>query len=149
VKNDCGLATALAGERKIEDVVQPLEPPRLFFVPAGPVPLNPAELVGSGRMRAVLAALRAQYDFVILDTPPVLPVNDAVVLSREADGTLLVVKGHDTPRELVRRARDRLALAGANVLGVVVNNVGLGWDDAYFYNPYYPFRGQTPVEENA
>jgi len=149
VSNDRGLTTVLTGEAAIEDVVQPLRAARLFFVPAGPVPLNPAELIGSIRMRAALMALRSEYDVVIIDSPPVLPVNDAVVLAREADGTLLVVKGHDTPRELVRQARDRLVLAGANILGVVVNNVGLGWNDFHFYNPYYPFRAQPPAEQIA
>ena len=142
LKNRGGLSAVLAGEAEIEEVIRPLHPPGLFFLPAGPVPAYPAELVASGRMRAVLAALKAQYEFVVLDTPPVLPVSDAVLLAREADGVLLVVKGQDTPRGLVRRARDELLLAGANVLGVVVNNVGPGWNDLYFYSPYYMLRAQ-------
>ncbi len=90
-------------------------------------------------MREVLDLAREEYDFVILDSPPVLPVTDAVVLAREGDGVVLVVKGHDTPRELVRRARDQLALAGAHLLGAVVNNVDLGWGDLYFYQRYYGY----------
>ena len=86
-------------------------------------------------------AARGQYDFVILDTPPVLPVTDTLLLARDTDGGVLVVKGHDTPRDLVRRARDSLVRAGVPLLGVVVNNVDLGWGDLYFYHRYYgPYR---------
>ncbi len=100
-------------------------------------------------MHDTLEALRASYDFVILDSPPVLPVTDAVVLAREVDGVVMVVKGHDTPRELVRRARDQLLQAGAHLLGTVMNNVDLGWGDLYFYNRYYGYYRRTPVEERA
>ena len=98
---------------------------------------------------AALNHFRERYDFVLLDSPPVLPVTDAVLLSREADGVVLVVKGHDTPRELARRARDRLVLAGANFLGVMVNNVGLGWGDPYFYDSYYGYGRPADGEQRA
>jgi len=137
VVNDRGLSSFLAGQADFESVVRPLEGARLFFVPAGPTPPNPAELVGSARMRDTLEELREAYDFVILDSPPVLPVTDAVVLGREADGAVLVVKGHDTPRELLRRARDQLLQANVHLLGAVVNNVDLRWGDSYFYSRYY------------
>ena len=88
-------------------------------------------------MRQALERLRSQYDFVIIDTPPVLPVTDAVVLAREADAVVLVVKGHGTPSALVREARDRLLMAGAPLLGVVVNDVDLSWGDLYPYDYYY------------
>jgi capsular exopolysaccharide synthesis family protein len=110
-------------------------------VSAGATPPNPAELVGSARMRAAVEQLRESYDFVILDSPPVLPVTDAVILGREADGVVLVVKGYDTPRELVRRARDQLLHASVHLLGAVVNNVDLNWGDHYFYNRYYGYGG--------
>jgi Mrp family chromosome partitioning ATPase len=103
-------------------------------------------------MRETLEDLRGEYDFVILDSPPVLPVTDAVVLGREADGAVLVVKGHDTPRELLRRARDQLFQASIHLLGAVVNNVDLRWGDHYFYSRYYGGYGPTEnakVEEQA
>jgi Mrp family chromosome partitioning ATPase len=95
-------------------------------------------------MRALLEGLREAYDFIVIDSPPVLPVTDAVVLAREADGVALVVKGQDTPRELVRRARDHLLLANAHLLGAVVNNVDLGWDDLYLLYSRYDGYGETP-----
>jgi Mrp family chromosome partitioning ATPase len=88
-------------------------------------------------MISTLEQLRDKYEFVIIDTPPTLPVTDAVLLGREADGVILVVKGNDTPRELVRRARDQLTQAGVHVLGALVNNVHRGWGDRYGYGRYY------------
>ncbi|TMA45062.1 MAG: CpsD/CapB family tyrosine-protein kinase, partial [Deltaproteobacteria bacterium] len=142
-----GLSSCLAGEVELESVLQALDAPPLSFIPAGPLTVAPAELVGSVRMRQALAELRSQYDFVIVDTPPVLPVTDAVVLATMADAVVLVVKGHATPRELVRHARDRLAMAGARLLGVVVNNVDLAWGDLYFYDDYY--RDDQPPQAEA
>ena len=133
-----GLASVLAGQEELESVIHSLEAPRLSFIPAGAVPPNPAELVSSARMREIVASLRSRYDFVIIDTPPVLPVTDAVVLAREADAVVLVVRGHGTPSGLVREARDRLVMTGAPLLGVVVNDVDLTWGDLYLYDYYQP-----------
>jgi len=144
-----GLSSFLAGKVELESVLQTLDAPPLSFIPAGPLPVAPAELVGSARMRQALTDLRGQYDFVIVDTPPVLPVTDAVVLATKADAVVLVMKGHGTPRELVRLARDRLALAGARLLGVVVNNVDLAWGDLYFYDDYYRDDQTPPAEARA
>jgi polysaccharide biosynthesis transport protein len=132
-----GLASVLAGQEELESVIHSLEAPRLSFIPAGTVPPNPAELVSSARLREIVASLRSRYDFVIVDTPPVLPVTDAVVLAREADAVVLVVRGHGTPSGLVREARDRLLMTGAPLLGVVVNDVDLNWGDLYLYENYY------------
>src|SRR5213594_2683650 len=137
VNADRGLSNVLDGQEALESVIHALEAPPLFFCPAGSLPRNPADLVSSPRMRQALERLRSQYDFVIVDTPPVLPVTDAVVLAREADAVVLVVKGHGTPSALVREARDRLLMAGAALLGVVVNDVDLTWGDLYLYDYYY------------
>jgi polysaccharide biosynthesis transport protein len=131
LSNDIGLSSLLLGQVTLPDVVQTSADPPLVMLPAGPAVANPSELLGSARMGRLLAHLRDDYDFVIVDTPPVLAVTDAVLLAREADGVILVVKGDETPRTLVRRARDRLMLAGARFIGVVVNNVNLEWSDAY------------------
>jgi succinoglycan biosynthesis transport protein ExoP len=148
VRNDRGLSSYLAGQADLKSVTHVFTSPKLSFIPAGPTPPNPAELVGSARMRDTLEALRDHYDFLVIDSPPVLPVTDAVVLSREADGVLMVVKGHDTPRELIKRARDQLMQANAHLLGAVVNNVDMGWGDLYFYNRYYGYYRHA-AEEHA
>jgi capsular exopolysaccharide synthesis family protein len=151
LENDRGLSNFLAGQADLGSVIHALDAPRVFFVPAGPAAPNPAELVGSARMRDTLEELRGAYDFIILDSPPVLPVTDAVVLAREADGVVLVVKGDDTPRELVRRARDLLMQANTHLLGAVVNNVDVGWGGVYLYNRYYGgYYAEPPAgEEHA
>jgi polysaccharide biosynthesis transport protein len=147
MENTCGLSNFLAGQTCLEDIVHPLEKPCLWFVPAGATPPNPAELVGSTRMREVLDLAREEFDFVILDSPPVTPVSDALVLARASDGVVLVVKGQDTPKELVRRARDQLALTGAHLLGAVVNNVGSAWGDFRFYQRYYGYYHRPQLQE--
>ncbi len=149
VSNENGLSRYLAGQVEFADVVHTVEVPNLRFVPAGPTPPNPAELVGSERMRDTLERLRDEYDFVIIDSPPTLPVTDAVLLGREADGVILVVKGNDTPRELVRRARDQLTQAGVHMLGALINNVNRGWGEMYGYGRYYgAYYGPSPGSEH-
>ena len=139
-----GLSSHLSGAVELGRVVRELASPRISFLPAGTQPANPAELVGSERMRAAIATLRQHYDFIVLDSPPVLPVTDTVLLAREADAVLLVMKGHAAPRELVRRARDLLVLAGARLAGVVVNNVTRAWGDYPLYDSYPHYRGTRP-----
>ena len=150
VENRRGLSTYLAGDADLDGMVVDLARPRLALLPAGPVPSNPAELLGSARMVNVIARLRERYDFVIIDSPPVLPVTDAVVLSRASDGVVLVVKGQDTPRDLVRRARDQLLQANARLIGAVVNNVDPSWKDFYFYKrDSSGHRRNVPAQERS
>src|SRR5207249_780986 len=85
IVNERGLSSFLAGQVTLAEAIRVLDAPKLSFIPAGPTPPNPAELVGSARMRDTLEQLRDEYDFVIIDSPPTLPVTDAVVLAREAD----------------------------------------------------------------
>ena len=100
-------------------------------------------------MQEVLDLAREEFDFVILDSPPVTPVSDALVLARASDGVVLVVKGQDTPKDLVRRARDQLALTGAHLLGAVVNNVGTAWGDFRFYQRYYGYYHRPQLQEES
>ena len=117
IENTTGLSNFLAGHTELGAIVRVLEKPNIWFIPAGPTPPNPAELVGSTRMREMMDLAREEFDFVILDSPPVTPVSDALVLARASDGVVLVVKGQDTPKDIVRRARDQLFLTGAHLLG--------------------------------
>jgi capsular exopolysaccharide synthesis family protein len=138
-----GLSQHLAdAESELDRLVQVIEPPGISFLPAGRLPWNPTELLGSPRMADVIATLRARYEFVIVDTPPAGPVSDAALIARHADGVLLVVKGGATPREVVRRTRDRLVHTGARFLGVIVNDVRLEWENGYGYSyGYGPHHG--------
>ncbi|MFZ5915755.1 MAG: CpsD/CapB family tyrosine-protein kinase [Chloroflexota bacterium] len=94
----------------------------LRLLPAGPTPPNPAELLGSRRMKEALTALLEQADLVLLDAPPVLAVTDALVLAVQTDGVLLVVKAGATRRDHVQQARERLERVNARVVGAVLNN---------------------------
>jgi len=149
LENTTGLSNFLAGQVDLDSIVHALEKPRLSFISAGPTPPNPAELIGSTRMRDVMDLARQEFDFVILDSPPVTPVSDALVLARGSDGVVLVVKGQDTPKDLVRRARDQLALTGAHLLGAVVNNVGSAWGDFRFYQRYYGYYHRPQLQEET
>jgi capsular exopolysaccharide synthesis family protein len=144
-----GLASYLDGSVDLARVVREIKSPRLSFISAGPRPANPADLIGSERMRAALDELRAHYDFIVLDSPPVLPVTDAVLLSRTADSVLLVLKGHAAPGDQVRRARDQLVLSGARVSGVVVNNVNRSWGNYPLYHSYPHYFGTRAADAAA
>ncbi len=147
VANDRGLSTFLTGGAALAGLVRVLDTPSVAFIPAGPAPLNPGRLLGSRRLRDALEEIAEAYDFVLLDSPPVRPVTDALVLGREADGVVLVLRGHDTPRELAQYGRDRLLQAGVRLLGVVVNGVDRAWGDLYLYRRYdgryYPTSGHS------
>ncbi|HEY6275002.1 MAG TPA: polysaccharide biosynthesis tyrosine autokinase [Streptosporangiaceae bacterium] len=141
VDERAGLADVLLGRLPLRDVLRPAAgQDNLWVLPAGPLPPNPAELLGSVQLRATFAALRHEFDLVLIDSPPIVPVTDAVVLSKEADATLLVVAAGQTRRGDLRRAAEKLAQASAPVVGTVLNQVskqdGYGYGYGYGYKPY-------------
>jgi Mrp family chromosome partitioning ATPase len=110
----------------------------LDLMTAGTRPPNPAEILGSERMGEMLTMVRQRYDYILIDTPPVLPVADAVLLSRLVDGVLVVVNGTITPRGLVREAIKRLRRVKAPIMGVALNEVDVVKGDYhYYYRTYY------------
>ncbi len=136
LKPRCGLTSVLTGSETLESAIIPaVQSPNLFVLPAGPHPPHPAELVGSVAMKELLKRCRGEYDHIVIDTPPVLSVTDAVVLSVEADANILVIRSRQTTKEALRRARDLLCQVNARVLGVVLNAVNLNAADYYYY--YY------------
>jgi capsular exopolysaccharide synthesis family protein len=137
VENTLGLSELLAGHRGMGALAQPTYAEGLSFLSSGSTPPNPAELVGSRAMREVLVLLREHYEYILIDTPPVMSVSDAVLLSTMVDGVVLVVDSQQTPRQVVREARGRLSYARANILGTVLNRVDLRHGDyAYYYGGY-------------
>jgi polysaccharide biosynthesis transport protein len=138
-----GLTSVLLGEKTLEQVVLPVPDfDRLSLLPAGPVPPNPAELLNSARVQDVFATLRDHFDLVLIDSPPVLPVTDAAILSRYADATLMLVAAGQTRRGDLQRAVEKLDQVGAKILGLVLNKVsrqtgrGYGYSYGYSYKPY-------------
>jgi len=128
--NDQGLTTLFLGRASALGKAAHMEPPlrqtgvpNLLVLTSGPVPPNPAELLGSAHMDSILDELTRRADIVLLDSPPVVAVTDAAVLSAKVDGCLLIVGAGIVKRDLVKRARSLLEAVHANVLGIVVNNV--------------------------
>ncbi len=118
--NEQGLTSAIL-DQEAPLAIQPTVVPGLSLLPSGPLPPRPADLLGSRRMEGLLARLRQAADLVIFDTPPVLAVTDALVLSTRVDGVLLVVQSGRSRRDQVREARQKLEKVKANLLGVVLS----------------------------
>lgn len=135
-----GLTTVLIGRAKAEDVVQQLGTKGLYVLPAGQVPPNPSELLGSKAMLALLAELSEQYDIVLLDSAPLLPVTDGVILSKSAGGTLVVVGAERTNKSQLHDALDSLTTVGANVMGIVLNKAARRDTSSYVYYKGYGGR---------
>jgi polysaccharide biosynthesis transport protein len=117
-----GLTTAILGERRVEELLHAVPgTSNLWLLASGPLPPNPAELVNGQRIQEVFSALRQMFDLVLIDSPPVLPVTDAVLLAKDADATLLVVAAGRTRRGDLQRAAERLTQVNSAVVGVVLN----------------------------
>ena len=109
----------------------------LHILTSGPIPPNPAELLGSDQMRRLVSALQGYYTHVVIDSPPITSFTDGVLISTLVDGVLLVVHGGKSSRHVVRRSRQLLQDVGAKIFGVVLNNVNLQTHDYYYYQRYY------------
>jgi capsular exopolysaccharide synthesis family protein len=120
-----GITSVLLGDVQLDDVIKSTEVPGLYVLPCGPAPPNPAELCQSEKFKTVLAGLSERFDRVVMDSPPVMVVTDAVLLSTIADGTLLVARTGRTSRTALRDATAQLQDVGANVVGCVLNDMDL------------------------
>jgi len=109
----------------------------LQLLTSGPVPPNPAELLGSDEMRKLLSQASERFTHVVVDSPPAISFTDASILSTMVDGVVLVVHGGRSSRAVVRRAKQQLLDVGANIFGVVLNNVKLEATNYYYYAGYY------------
>ncbi len=134
LRNINGLVNAITGERGLQEVLcEPL--PGLMVCPSGPVPPNPAELLSSNRFAALVEEARQRFDYVLIDSPPVEPVADPLILATQADGVLLVLDGQRTRKGSLRKALHDLRGVKANVLGTVMNNFD-GGRGGYAYRGY-------------
>ena len=143
-ENAVGLSSVLMGKASLaEAVVANLEEPNLFVLPSGPIPPDPAELLGSRRMEDLLAEARRTYDRVLIDSPPVASVTDPCILARFADAVVLVIAHGRTSVQLIRRARESLDAVGVKPWGAVINNStpGRGFYGESYYG--YAYRGST------
>jgi capsular exopolysaccharide synthesis family protein len=128
----------LSGEKNLDVLIQSCDKsPNLKVLTSGPVPPNPAELLGSDEMRKLLDILSERFNHIIIDSPPAISFTDASILSTMVDGVILVVHGGRSSRAVVRRAKQQLLDVGAHVFGVVLNNVKVDARDDYYYSRYY------------
>lgn len=141
VKNTFGLTTYLTDSVELKNVVKPTEIPNLFLVNAGPIPPNPAELLGSEKMAGFIRTMADECDYVLFDMPPMLEISDALIVGAKLDGVVLVVWGDKTSREALKKTRERLDLLKVRTLGVIINNVSLP-HSGYYYKDYYYHYGQ-------
>ncbi len=128
-----GLSNVLTGGAKVSDAIQTTVHPNLFAIAAGPIPPHPSELLSSTWMRDLLKRWREEYDYVVFDSPPVISVTDAVLLSVQTDATILIIRSGQTSSAHVRRTRNLLLSVKANLLGIVVNAADLASPDYYYY----------------
>lgn len=137
--NERGVTSALLNPESSElhQHLAPTEVPNLQLMPCGPIPPNPAELLSSRRMAALIGALKAECDIVLFDTPPLLVFADAALLARACDGVILTARAYTTRLGALRQASEQLTQAGARLLGVVLNGVATprGKQHSYYY--YY------------
>jgi polysaccharide biosynthesis transport protein len=132
-----GLTTVLTGATALEESVQRVpEIPNLDILPSGPVPPFPTEMLSSGAMETILKRSGELYDYVVIDSPPILSVTDGVILARQADAVVLVVRHGKSSKHVVRRARDILLRAGAGITGIVLNAVDMNSPEYYGYYGY-------------
>ena len=133
-RSAAGLSTLISGAQKFEEAAVPFaDCPNLTILPAGPIPPQPAELLGSSVMKDYIARWRHEFDHVVIDSPPCLSVTDAVVLSPEADRVILVARSGKTTKIVLRRACDLLTQVNARVMGIVLNGLNTRSTEGYYY----------------
>lgn len=136
MNNQKGLSTAIVNEMPLENVIRETEIENLDIVTSGPVPPNPSELIASNKMEHFFKTITMQYDMVIVDSPPILAVTDAQLLSKLVDGTILVTNVESNNKDSLAHAKDLLNKADSNLIGVVLNNKKQkSSKDSYYY--YY------------
>ncbi len=132
-----GLSNCFAEDLPLKEVIQADVFPNLDVVTSGPVPPNPAELLGSKKMKALLQEAAEAYDYVFLDMPPVLAVTDAALMSSQVDGTVLILGSGDISPDEGKQAKSLLEKVHANILGVILNKVPQHHKSGYYYYYYY------------
>jgi polysaccharide biosynthesis transport protein len=140
-----GLSDYLTGNADLASTIKRTAIPNLYCISAGTIPLNPAELLASPRMKETIELLSQRFDYIVVDSPPIFGVADALILSTVVKGVILVVHGGRTPREMVQRAFKNLIELNAPVLGAVLNNVDIrGNGYPYYYHYHYsPYHQQA------
>lgn len=137
-----GLSSYLVQDLDDHNSIKETMIPGLKVLTGGPIPPNPAELVGSQRMKALIEEVSEQFDVVLIDTPPIIAVTDAAILAQEVDGVILVLASGEVNKEFAQRAKEQLEIVGAKILGAVINKADIKTSEYYYYY-YYHGSGDT------
>jgi succinoglycan biosynthesis transport protein ExoP len=141
IKNLDGLTNYLSAQVDFKGLIKSTHIPDLYLINAGPVPPNPVELLSSEKMGATIDSLKEYFDYILFDSPPLLPVSDAVVLGPKIDGVILVAWGGKTNRDALKRAKEKLDLHQIKCAGVIINNISLDEHDYFYMKHYYHYYG--------
>ena len=137
VSNAQGLTSLMVDDNLLlEELIQKSGVENLYLLTSGPIPPNPSELLISRKFQEIMSTLKENFDFLILDSPPLLAVSDPALLSRYVDGTLLVIDFGRVPRDLAQKAREQLDNVKARIVGVLLNKIPANGQD-YYYQVYY------------
>nr|WP_316046692.1 CpsD/CapB family tyrosine-protein kinase [Planococcus glaciei] len=134
LSNKIGLSNLLLKKGRLQDCVKRSGVVGLDLLLCGQIPPNPAELLSSPALDDLLEEMKARYDLIIIDSPPLLAVTDSKILANKCDATVLVVNTGKTEKDSVKKARDALVTSKAFILGVVMNNYELTKENYYYHN---------------
>jgi len=136
-ENEVGLSNFLSVQAKLEEVIQQTGIEHLSFIPGGLIPPDPSELLDSNKMKELLTLARAKFDFVLIDTPPMAILADAIIVSRLVDGVIMVAEVGKTSRNAFTHVCKILKDAKVRLLGAFLNKVSINSPDHYYYSTYY------------
>jgi len=140
VTRERGMSNILVGTDNIGKIIQSTKIPNLDIITSGPIPPNPSEILGSKRMKGLLVALRKKYNHILIDSPPVTAVTDALVLSKSADGVIMVIRMGDMAKQIVKNGISQFNNVGAHIIGAVLNGIDLSSSKySYYYYQYYRY----------
>lgn len=143
-----GLSEILKGEVEPDATFVSPNIDNLTIIPSGKVPKNPAELLGSKKMKILLESLRARFDYVFIDSPPVMPLSDPCILGAMADGVIMIAQAGRTQRDIIKQAEQRLVQAHANMLGYIITNVEYHLP-TYLYRYVNKYSDESYIRERA
>ena len=144
MSNSYGLTSLMVDERlPLFKLIQKTDVKNLHLLTSGPIPPNPSELLISRKFQEIIATLKENFDFLLLDSPPVLAVSDPALLSRYVDGTLLVIDFGRVPKDLAKKAKEQLDNVKARIVGVLLNKVPSSGHDYYYQYYYHSYYGDS------
>jgi capsular exopolysaccharide synthesis family protein len=139
VKNQNGLTNFLSGNIEGDDLVKKTQVPNLYLINSGPAPTNPLELLSSEKMANLIDSLKKHFEYILIDTPPLLLLSDAFVLGPKIDGMILVVRGGKTSRDSLKQVEEKLSAYKIKCPGVIINGADLREHDYYYMKQYHHY----------